>query len=75
MSLDPPKVSTSAQSVPQNTVGVSSKIEMLKISEILPDSNQPRRYFDKQQLEELKALLVLMELLLRFYTGLMAIKK
>jgi len=54
VSLDPPKVSTSAQSVPQNTVGVSSKIEMLKISEILPDSNQPRRYFDKQQLEELK---------------------
>ena len=54
MSLDPPKVSTSAQSVPQNPVGVSSKIEMLKISEILPDSNQPRRYFDKQQLEELK---------------------
>ncbi|MGV7003701.1 ParB/RepB/Spo0J family partition protein [Desulfovibrio sp. QI0442] len=54
MSLDPPKVSTSAQSVPQNTVGVSSKIEMLKISEISPDNNQPRRYFDKQQLEELK---------------------
>ena len=54
MSIDPPKVSTSAQSVPQNPVGVSSKIEMLKISEILPDSNQPRRYFDKQQLEELK---------------------
>lgn len=54
MSIDPPKVSTSAQSVPQNPVGVSSKIEILKISEILPDSNQPRRYFDKQQLEELK---------------------
>jgi len=54
VSLDPPKVSTSAQSVPQNTVGVSSKIEMLKISEISPDNNQPRRYFDKQQLEELK---------------------
>ena len=54
MSLDPPKVSTSAQSVPQNPVGVSSKIEMLKISEISPDNNQPRRYFDKQQLEELK---------------------
>lgn len=54
MPIDPPKVSTSAQSVPQNPVGVSSKIEMLKISEILPDSNQPRRYFDKQQLEELK---------------------
>ena len=54
MSLDPPKVSTSAQSVPQNTVGVSTKIEMLKISEISPDNNQPRRYFDKQQLEELK---------------------
>lgn len=54
MSIDPPKVSTSAQSVPQNTVGVSSKIEMLKISEISPDNNQPRRYFDKQQLEELK---------------------
>ena len=54
MPIDPPKVSTSAQSVPQNTVGVSSKIEMLKISEISPDNNQPRRYFDKQQLEELK---------------------
>ena len=54
MSIDPPKVSTSAQSVPQNPVGVSSKIEMLKISEISPDNNQPRRYFDKQQLEELK---------------------
>lgn len=54
MSIDPPKVSTSAQSVPQNTVGVSSKIEMLKISEISPDNNQPRRYFDRQQLEELK---------------------
>ena len=54
MPIDPPKVSTSAQSVPQNPVGVSSKIEMLKISEISPDSNQPRRYFDKQQLEELK---------------------
>ena len=54
MSIDPPKVSTSDQSVPQNHVGVSSKIEILKISEILPDSNQPRRYFDKQQLEELK---------------------
>jgi len=52
--IDPPKVSTSAQSVPQNPVGVSSKIEMLKISEISPDNNQPRRYFDKQQLEELK---------------------
>ena len=54
MPIDPPKVSTSAQSVPQNPVGVSSKIEMLKISEISPDNNQPRRYFDKQQLEELK---------------------
>ena len=54
MTIDPPKVSTSAQSVPQNPVGVSSKIEMLKISEISPDNNQPRRYFDKQQLEELK---------------------
>lgn len=54
MPIDPPKVSTSAQSVPQNTVGVSSKIEMLKISEISPDNNQPRRYFDQQQLEELK---------------------
>ena len=54
MSIDPPKVSTSAQSVPQNPVGVSSKIEMLKISEISPDNNQPRRYFDRQQLEELK---------------------
>ena len=54
MSIDPPKVSTSAQSVPQNPVGVSSKIEMLKIAEISPDSNQPRRYFDEQQLEELK---------------------
>ena len=54
MPIDPPKVSTRAQSVPQNPVGVSSKIEILKISEILPDSNQPRRYFDKQQLEELK---------------------
>ena len=54
MPIDPPKVSTSAQSVPQNTVGVSSKIEMLKISEISPDNNQPRRYFDRQQLEELK---------------------
>lgn len=54
MTIDPPKVSTNAQSVPQNPVGVSSKIEMLKISEISPDNNQPRRYFDKQQLEELK---------------------
>ncbi|MBD8895305.1 ParB/RepB/Spo0J family partition protein [Desulfovibrio desulfuricans] len=54
MPIDPPKVSTNAQSVPQNPVGVSSKIEMLKISEISPDNNQPRRYFDKQQLEELK---------------------
>ena len=54
MTIDPPKVSTNAQSVTQNPVGVSSKIEMLKISEISPDNNQPRRYFDKQQLEELK---------------------
>ena len=54
MTVEPPRVSTTAQSATQSRVDVSPKIEMLKISEISPDNNQPRRYFDKQQLEELK---------------------
>ena len=54
MTIEPPKVSTIAQPVIPSCVGVSPKIEMLKIAEISPDSNQPRRYFDEQQLEELK---------------------
>ena len=54
MTVEPPRVSTTAQSATQSRVDVSPKIEMLKISEISPDNNQPRRYFDRQQLEELK---------------------
>ena len=54
MAVDPPKMSTSAQPVSQSSGGISPKIEMLRLSEISPDSNQPRRYFDKQQLTELK---------------------
>ena len=54
MSVEPPKVSTNAQSATQSRVGVSPKIEMLKIAEISPDGNQPRHYFDEQQLEDLK---------------------
>ena len=54
MSVEPPKVSTNAQSATQSRVGVGPKIEMLKIAEISPDGNQPRHYFDEQQLEELK---------------------
>ena len=54
MTVEPPRVSTTAQSATQSRVDVSPTIEMLKISEISPDNNQPRRYFDRQQLEELK---------------------
>jgi len=54
VTVDPPKVSTNAQSATQSRVGVSPKIEMLKIAEISPDGNQPRHYFDEQQLEDLK---------------------
>ena len=54
MTVEPPRVSTTAQSATQSRVDVNPKIEMRKISEISPDNNQPRRYFDRQQLEELK---------------------